>query len=619
MELERYIGLYLSETREHLRALNRAILAFESSGSADAAGALDEAFRAAHTIKGMAATMGYRGVAELAHALEDRLDEVRRGGGSASGELVDRLLAEADALETAVEEAVAAAVPAEGELAEIGVEPAAASKGARRGGGARGGGAPPGTEWIVRVVIEPGCALKAARAHIVVRNAAAVAPVLGTAPAEIDDDFDGVLLVYVGEGADRSALEAGIRSAGDIESVEFEVPIAASTRSGGAAAGDGRGIARHVRVDERQLAELADGIGELAVLFGELQRIAAAAPRSELAEITDRIGRNVAELQHAALAVRMEPVAEVFDRFPRVVRDAARSVGKEVEFVLEGREIELDRQMLEDLSDPLVHLLRNAVDHGLESAAERVAAGKPARGQVRLRARRERSHVVIEVEDDGRGVARDRVIERALALGIPVRGGADALSDEEFLRLLSHPGLSTRDEVSDLSGRGVGLDAVVTRVRALGGAVALRSVPGEGTTVSLRMPTTLALAQALRVKVGDEDYAVPLTHIAEAVELAADRIERVDAGEVLRLRGEDLPLVRLRTVLSTPGDGQESAALVTELGGRRGALAVDALVGREQIVIKGFDRAVGMLPIFSGVTLLPDGRPALVLDPVSVF
>jgi len=610
MQLDRYLGLYLSETQDRLRALNRSLLELETGGG-DAA--LDEAFRAAHTLKGMAAAMGFQAVAEVAHALEDRLDEIRAGRLAVSRAVIDELLARADRLERENEVAIAGG-PEGGAAAGSGAAPGAApAAGVAPDIGRER--VPEGTALIVRVALDEGSPLKAARAMIVCRNAGGVATVLGTLPAEFGDDFDGHLTLYVGAGADREALAGAIRAAGEVAAVRFEAPGA--TRRGGVARGTGgRTGWQRVRIDQRHLIDLADGIGDLAILCGRLEAVAATIASEPLDDVVDRIRRRVRELEQSILAARMVPVGEVFDRFPRVVRDAARGLGKEVDFVMEGREIELDREILEELADPLIHLLRNAIDHGLERPAEREAAGKAPAGRLVLRAARERSSILIEVSDDGRGVARGKVLGRARELGLV--GEGEGLDDDALLRLLSQPGLSTAERVTDLSGRGVGLDVVVNRIRALGGAIALHTEEGRGTTFSLRLPTTLALMQALRIRVGGEDYAIPLTHIAEAVVLESEVVEVVDGREQLRLRGDALPLVRLGEVLGAEG-AMESAAVVAEVADRRAALAVDELVGREQIVVKPFDAAVGALPIFSGATILADGRPALVLDPISVL
>jgi two-component system, chemotaxis family, sensor kinase CheA len=607
MELTRYLDLYLAETQEHLRALGRGLLALESGGSGKA---LEDAFRAAHTIKGMSGAMGFLRVTELAHRLEDLLADVRGGTRPITPALVDQLLAGLDELERAVEGAAAGqgASPLGAQLAAV-PEPAT---------GARLGVVPsPAGARALRIRLALACTLKAARALIVVREVMRAADVLGQEPAEFARDFDGEFRVFLAEPVDLAAVEQALRRAGEVESVVWE--------------GEGEGDAvrieapspaaplrsRHMRVEQLHMDELAHGIGELGILQGRLEQLV---PRTDaaLGDVAGRIRRLVGELQETVLAVRMVPVAEVFERLPRVVRDAARSLGKEVEFVVEGRDIKIDRAILEELVDPLVHLLRNAVDHGIETPAERKAAGKPESARLTLRATRERASIAIRVEDDGRGVDRRKVAGRAAQAGLAV-GVPEELGGDDLLRLLAHSGLSTAEEVTSISGRGVGLDVVLTRTRSLGGAVELQTEEGRGASFLLRLPITLAVAQALRVRVGEEDYAIPLTHVTEAVELDAVELSSARGQEVIRLRDEIVPLVRLRRMLNVPGAGTETGAVLAAAGERRAAIAVDELVGREQIVVRDFDAARGTLPLFSGVTLLADGRPALVLDPVSVL
>ncbi|HSJ15945.1 MAG TPA: chemotaxis protein CheW, partial [Longimicrobiales bacterium] len=433
---------------------------------------------------------------------------------------------------------------------------------------------------------------------------------LGAQPDPVPDDFDGTLYVFLGEGADIAAAAALALAAGEVESA---MPLAAA-RAAAPSAGSGSVPGRHVRVDEQRLDGLAERIGELSVLRNRLQ---AANADAAAAGMIDGMGGLLGELQAAVLAMRMVPLRETFDRLPRAVRDAARRTGKEAELEVRGEAIELDRSILNEIGDPLVHLVRNAVDHGIEAPAVRQRAGKPAAGRIVVHAERERSSVRIVLEDDGAGVDRARVVARAKQLGMLPADADGSLPDEEIFRLLSSPGFSTAHQVSEVSGRGVGLDAVVTRVRALGGAVGMQSAAGAGTRFVLRLPITAALVQALRVRVGGEDYAIPLTHITEA--LVLEQTERDGSREGVMVREDRLPLVRLRRVLHATGPGRERAAVVAELGERRAALAVDELVGHEQILVKGFDAAPGTLQIFSGATLLADGRPALVLDPLSVM
>jgi two-component system chemotaxis sensor kinase CheA len=297
-----------------------------------------------------------------------------------------------------------------------------------------------------------------------------------------------------------------------------------------------------------------------------------------------------------------------------MVRDAARSTGKDVDFRIEGKDIELDRSLLEELGDPLVHLLRNAVDHGVETPEQRRASGKSERARLVLSAARDRSAVLIRVEDDGRGIDRGKVRARAVGQGLldPMKS---ELTDEELLRLIARPGFSTAEKVTDLSGRGVGVDAVTTRVRQLGGTVELRSVPGEGTSWTLRLPLTLAIVRALLTRVADEHYALPLTHVTETLDLVPSARHTVRGQEVLTLRGDVLPLLRLRKLVELPDDDVEQPQVVViARGERRAGVLVDELIGQQEIVVKQYEPVRDALPLFSGATILADGAPALIVD-----
>ncbi|MEX0893338.1 MAG: chemotaxis protein CheA [Gemmatimonadota bacterium] len=602
MDVDRFRALYAAEAEEHLQRLTQSILALEAGGE-EARQAVAAAFRAAHTLKGMAASMGYTLVTEQAHALEDRLDAVRAGTLEVDPELVDALLAAADRLQAAAldpsPDVAAAAAPA-------------GTAGRDRAGPARPAGVP-----AVRVRLEEDAPIKAARALLAVAAARAVGGVVGTLPAEFDEAFDGRFLVLLEEDADAEAVTVALRAAGEVASATVERGDSqAAGRSGPA-----RATATQVRVDQRRLDEVAERVAELAVLQGRLAEYAGeldVAAVNGMGDVASRISTVASELQHAVLSMRMVPVADVFQRFPRVVRDAARSLGKDVELVMEGQDIELDRAILDEIVDPIVHLLRNAVDHGLEGNEARRAAGKVPRGQIRLAAERERTSVRITLQDDGGGVHQETVVERAQERGILPADFDGVLEDDELFRILSHPGFSTAAAVTEVSGRGVGLDAVVNRVRALGGAIDMRTRTGQGTDFVMRLPLTLAVAPALQVRVGQEIYAVPLTHVSEAVDFALTSVRVDGTGEWLVLRDEPVRLIRMRAVLGVDPEGGERAAVVAESGERRFALGVDEIVRREQILVKAFHPGVGALPLFSGATLLADGRPALVLDPLSV-
>ena len=618
MELNRYLDLYLSESQDHLRLLNKCLLALEEG---EAAGAVEEAFRAAHTLKGMSATMGFTGVSDIAHDLESLLDKVRSHSIEVTSKVIDDLLADADLLERGIAAAASGEpVPERPKKAEADASAApAVVKPVKTIASLLAG-----TSYV-RVSLREDEMMKIARALIMTRTLVQKGLVQRSEPEQFGDDFDGEFALILVDGADEQAVADVLGNLPEVARYSFEkskaapaapAPKPAAAQPAAASAAPSQAKTNFLRVDQRRMDDVAEGLGEMAILQGRIEQLVYG-DNSQLSDLVTRMTRLISELQHTVLAMRMVPVGDVFDRFPRMVRDAARALGKDIDFQIEGREIEIDRAILEEIADPLVHLLRNAVDHGIEPPAERYGAGKDAKARLVLRAWRDRSSVRIQVEEDGRGVNAKKVLTKARSKGVPTPETND-VTNEELLKILAHPGFSTAEQVTDVSGRGVGLDAVVARVRALGGAIDMQTRLGEGTTFTLRLPITLAIAQALRVRVGEEDYAIPLTHVAEAVELDAVLIDKHKGREVVRLRDEVLPLVRLRSVLRAAQDGIETAAVVAELGERRTALAVDRLVGREQILVKQFDGAVGTLPIFSGVTILADGRPALVLDPISV-
>ncbi len=589
MELSRYHELFFSEAATYLQQLNQHLLELEGG----APEALEGAFRAAHTLKGMAATVGFSRVATRAHALEDRLARLRGENGTVPAGTVDVLLEGVDGLEQAVAEAQVEAPPA----AEQPVLDAAAPD-----AGQETWTAPDGTKAAVHVEFRPDAPLRGVRAAMVLRNIAGLARVLGHAPADLDEGFSGDLVLFLGEKPAPS-LESAIRAAGEVETVVVELVEAGSEPAERSAA-----IQHFVRVERRHVAALADAVGELTALHGELERAFHAGAGA--GDALDRMRRLLAELQTTALAVRLVPVGDVFGRFPRLVRDAARKVGKSVDLRVEGREIELDRAILEGLAEPLVHLLRNAVDHGLESVEERKAAGKPVRGRLWLRARRDRGGVLITVADDGRGVDVAAVRRRAVASGLATEAEAAAWTPAELLAMLSRPGFSAAAKVSELSGRGVGLDVVASRVRGVGGALTMETESGRGTTFEMRLPVTLALADAVWVAVGGERFAIPLTHVTEVRELDGRR-------RGIRFRGEAYPASDLGTLLGLPAGATAGAAVLVDVAGRRSALLVDALLGHERIVVKEFDVPREAHPLVSAATLRADGRPALVLDPAA--
>ncbi len=628
MDLSQYAELFLAESREHLSACNQLLLEWERhpAGLTPVSGL----FRAVHTVKGMAATMGYARVTDLAHRMENLLDVQRRGSHPATDELLQLLFRARDALERAVELSV---VGREREL-DVAAIVADLEQAAARMAPARPGERPvPSPEptepepeaagRLVQVTLRPEAPLKGGRAVLVLKRAQALGAVHAVTPpvtAFEADEFDGRFSFRLDATAAAEQIEAALKAAGDVAHVtvggaEAGGPAPEPGATPGDAGAVGGGPSRHIRVDLRRLDGLMDLIGELITVRGRLNQLAAERRDPAVDDVAIQVSRLSSDLQAEILQARMTPVWQVFDRFPRLVRDVARELGKQVAFRVEGKEIELDRAILDELGDPLMHLLRNAVDHGIEPPAERRRRGKPPEGEVVLTAQRERASVTITVADDGRGVDRRKILERAQREGV-VDAHADALTDEQLLRVLARPGFSTAEAVTSVSGRGVGIDVAMTRIRALGGTIEIRSELGKGTTFVLRLPVTLAIVRAIMASVGPERYALPLTYVAETVEFGAVTTTMVEGREAIVLRDHVVPLVHLRRLLGVTSDRAPARApiIVLELGDRRAGVVVDGMLGQQEIVVKGFDAPQGTLPVFSGATIMGDGVPALILD-----
>jgi two-component system chemotaxis sensor kinase CheA len=669
-----YAELFLTESREHVSAINHSLLELERGTGGDEP--VSAIFRGVHTIKGMSATMGYTAVAALSHELETLLDLVRKGQRTVDARLMDLLFRAADLLERAIESAVSG-------IAAVDVAPMVAQLQAEEGRtgtpaysslavtsefmiertsefsigltsefpiamtsefpipvpDAWTAPAPSGDGMLVRVRLIEGTPLKGVRAFLVVQAAKKLGTVGQVSPpieAIQADEFDRDFAFRLTTELTEDDVVAALRGAGDVDEVRAgdgavvtkapakPAPDTAKGANGnganGGASPSGVRQQRSVRIDLRRLDTLMNLIGELVITRGRLVQLTGSLDDPALMETVAQTSRLVADLQDEIMTSRMVPVWQVFDRFPRLVRDAARSVGKPVEFTIEGKEVELDRSMLDEVGDPIVHLLRNAIDHGLETPDERRSQGKPEAGRLTLSASRDRSAVAIRVTDDGRGIDREKVLKRAHEHGL-LDPSKTELTDEELFRIISQAGFSTAEKVTDLSGRGVGIDAVHNRVRSLGGSVDMRTAPGKGTTVTLRLPLTLAIVRSLLARIGDETYAIPMTHVSETVELHPNILHTLKGREVLMIREEVLPLIRLRQLLHYEGDAPRGLeqVVVVEMAERRAAMVVDALIGQQEIVVKQFDGVQNGLTLFGGATILGDGAPALIIDVSSLL
>jgi two-component system chemotaxis sensor kinase CheA len=624
MQLERLLPVFLSEADEHLQQLEEGLLTLERRGpDPELVGAL---FRSAHTLKGSAGALGFGRIAQLTHAMEEAL-EALRAGRPADG-LADLLLECVDALRALRHE-----VADGGERTEV-AELLRRLEEWKQG---RAEALHPADVWVR---LREDCPMRAARALALLRLLREHAQVEEVAPPEeaiargnlgleftarvrarepeslqellTGPDVEAVRVMPAAESRDERWLDLGPQARGKLPD-DPELTRRASLRT--------------VRVDVERLDRLMNLVGELVVDRIRFQQIAQRLREArlvdgvaeELAEATTHLGRVASDLQAEVLKARMLPIEHLFSRFPRYVRDLARRAGKRVELVLEGQDTELDRSVIEQIGGPLMHLVRNAIDHGIEPPEERERAGKPAAGRLCLAAFQEEEGIVVVVEDDGRGIDTDRVRQKAVALGILSPEAAGRLSEEEAVELIFHPGLSTAQAVTEVSGRGVGMDAVRAGVQALGGSVEVETRRGQGTRFLLRLPLTLAIVRALLVSCGGERYALPLAGVQEIVEVPAGRVHRVGPHRTTLLRGAVLPLVSVHEALEIPvPEGTDRLLCVVTGGRRRVGLWVDRVLGEGEVVVKPLGPYLGQVPGVSGATILGDGRVALILEPAAL-
>jgi two-component system chemotaxis sensor kinase CheA len=645
MDTARYAALFQAEAREHLAELDATLLALEEAGRT-AASPLDTSelvatlFRGMHTIKGMAGSMGYGTVERVAHALESRCEPVRRGDEAVHADVLALLFEGTDVLRAAIADVACGGDTAPAMVGSLLVRlrppvstPLASdpTRDAQPVPGPAVDGAAAATIRHLDVHLVDDCPLKGVRAMLVLTKLGTLGQIRGTHPEQPswqDETFDGRFRVVLASNVTDEALEQAVRAAGDVAQVYVRVPAGATQAVQQRVRAVAPATARTVRIDPRRLDTLLDLAGELVITRDRLLRAIEALdhPDRDVLRAARDAARLVSALQDEVLQARLLPVGQVFDRFPRLVRDVSHELGKEVAFTMEGRDIEIDRSLLEAIGDPLLHLLRNALDHGIEDAAGRVAVGKAARGEITLRAVRDRASVIIQVQDDGRGIDRHAVLERARAQGL-VAAEVQPLDDDALLRILAHPGFSTARRVTTLSGRGVGVDVVNTRVRALGGQLELETIEGAGTVVTLRLPVSLAITRALLVEVAGCTFALPAIHVSEATEYHESlRVHHTERPAVT-IRDDLVPLVALdelfgltrsSTLERHDGAAGDRHLAIVDAGGRRAALLVDTLVAQQDIVAKPLDVVHGAAPWFSGATVLGDGSLALIIDVPSI-
>jgi two-component system chemotaxis sensor kinase CheA len=651
----KYLGLFVSEAGEHLEALAADLVRLERAGreGGDTAPVVDAMFRHAHSVKGMAAAMQFDGIARLAHRVEDLLGSLRGQGGKVPAEVVDALLLAADGLQALVVAAGGdAPTDPDPRLLERLGEAAAALR-------APATAAPPGPAPIplqrplelpavpapaelpptpavapprrleVGVEIAGGCPVPAVRAFLVLKKLAGLGTILGSSPTPEDlkaGRIPGKRLDVALESAERpQAVERALSQISDLASVVVRGGAEAPppTPPAGTPAPPPTGAAegpRTVRVRTELLDYFLDTVGELILATARLREVGRMLPQPQRRaheEGVDRLHGIVKELHGKVMSVRMTPLAVATDRLPRAARDLARKTGKQVEVAVAGAEIEIDRAILEELGDPLLHLVRNAVDHGLEPPHLRLLVGKPATGRIAVSARRERDRVILEIADDGRGMDPRKLREAAVARGAIPPEQAAALSDREALMLACLPGVSTAEVVTDVSGRGVGMDAVKRVVEAVGGTLGIESTPGAGSRFLLRLPLTVAVQSVLLVRVGEEVVGLPIAKVHGAAEVELARLPTSQGGPLLAWGGGHVPVQDLGRLLGIPDPPRRGGAcqvVVADGGGMNVGLAVDALLGQEEAVLKPLAPPLDRVQGLSAVTVLGNGRPVFVLD-----
>jgi len=635
-DMSAYRDVFLNESAEYLQAMTDGLIALEADPND--LEPVETIFRGAHSLKGMAAAMGYERTQELTHRMESLMDTVRKRTQSADRALIDLMLRATDTVRELIddESSGGTAVDASRIVEEVVARTVSVGEGSAvptqpQSSAARDAG--DGTLYAVRITLEEACVLKGVRAYMAIKRLSHMGTVVETRPSarEIEDEqFDRTFEVVVRTNAAPAAITSAVVAVSEVEDavveqVEESAPetqVESVTRSATTARAVPKlSETQTVRISIGHLDAMVNLVGELVIIRSRLERIARDRGLQELTDALDQLARISGDLQQEVMQTRMVPVGNIFNRFPRMVRDLARDLGKDIVLETGGLEIELDRTVLDEIGDPIVHLLRNAVDHGIESPEERVASGKPGRGYVSLVAEREREQIRITVADDGRGMDVERIWAKAVARGLVDASARDSYSDTDVLMFVCTAGFSTMDEATKVSGRGVGMDVVKGKIEYLGGTVSIASTPGLGTRISLMLPLTLAIIQALLVACDDQVFAIPLTAVDEVLGLDEVTIETVEGRWVAVLRGgEVVPIQRLDGVcgVSEPGDGRPAEGdhiVIIHSGEETRALSTPRLIGRQEIVIKPLSPLFRGLRGIGGATVLGDGRVALILDP----
>lgn len=696
MDVSQYLEIFLDETKEHLQNLNTRILELEADP--EATDTINEIFRAAHSLKGMAGTMGYKRMQTLTHDMENVFSEVRNGNIKVQPKMIDVLFRCLDALEEYTDNIQNTADEGTNDNEELIrqlndiLNGSSAAKPAEEKKPETAAAVPAATETSVEkwndialddaqvnvikeaqkmgkkvyglnVCIQENCILKAARAFLVFKAVEELAEIIISVPSaqDVEDEkFDRDFTLIVLSDAE---LDAVIKAAEDVSEIEkvTGAPIVLENNSHYKAAAEGEKtedsaapaptaavaapqpavkaasapaaktdakkqapskpvVNRTVRVDIEKLDSLMNLVSELIIAKNSLVSVSSQEQtnmNSAFNEQIEYLEQVTTNLHESVMKVRMVPIESVVNKFPRMIRDLSKKLDKKLELYMSGEETELDRTVVDEIGDPLMHLLRNSADHGIESAEVRAQRGKPAVGSIFLDAYQDGNNVVIEVRDDGNGIDTEAVRAKAVERGTVTPEQAANLTEKEIINLLFLPSFSTAKQVTDVSGRGVGLDVVRSKIESLSGEVEVKSKLGEGSTWTIRLPLTLAIIQALMVVVGDEKYAISLGSIQTLEDISPSDIKLVQNKEVINLRGQVIPLIRLNKVLdieSKKSKDENLVVVIVKKGDRMAGLVIDELIGQQEIVIKSLGKYIKQCKFISGATILGDGEIALILD-----
>ena len=672
MDMNQYLEIFIEESQEHLQSLNQSLLGLETNPKDMQI--LNEIFRVAHTIKGMAGTMGYTKMTNLTHQMENVLDDIRNGKIDVNTFIVDVLFECLDFLENAVNHianngtegnasaddiiiklnqildgknaeaaitsAVSKAAAVEGIMKFNQYDNSIVAKALEQGFNV----------FKVKILLDSGCMLKAARAFIVFQTVERYGEIIKAIPKveDIEDEkFDNEFSIAIITSENEAVLRKELESISEVNKVIFEkidevevevidpaqvntseISSDGSTQNEEKESGEDlhskkSKTGKTVRVDIDRLDNLMNLVSELIIIKTRLEGAGADTTDEDMGEAVEYLERITTNLHDAVMKVRMVPIERVFNRFPRMVRDLSKELGKDITLSLSGEETELDRTVIDEIGDPLIHLIRNSIDHGIEDKEERTNKGKAVTGNLYLRAYQDGNSVVIEVEDDGNGIDIGRVKKKAIEKGIISQSEADALDEKASVELLFKPGFSTAEKISDISGRGVGLDVVKTKIESLNGVVEVETVSGKGSKFIIRLPLTLAIIQALMVTVGNEKYAIPLNVIRDITTINADSIRNIHGQEVVLNRESVLPIIRLNKVLDVEGSTAEAedemTIVVVKKGEKHAGFIVDSLIGQQEIVIKTLGKYLSGIRFIAGATILGDGQVALIVDTNSLI